>query len=272
MATYAIGDVQGCYSELQELLAAIKFDPQADRLWFAGDLVNRGPNSLEVLRFVKNLGNAVVVLGNHDLHLLSLANGHPYKDHTMYDVLAAPDCQELIDWLRQQPLLHYDAKLGYLMTHAGLPPQWSLAQAQNYAEEVETQLNDDRYAEFLDHIYGNQPDTWREDLTGWDRLRYIVNALTRLRFCTPSGKLDLVSVGKAGSQPPGFLPWFQVQNRACRDVNIVFGHWAALEGVTHTPQVFALDTGCAWGGSLTALRLEDRQLFEVRSKIRKLIE
>jgi len=267
MPTYAIGDVQGCYDELQALLECIALNPAKDQLWFAGDLVNRGHQSLQVLRFIRNLPNAVVVLGNHDIYLFSLANGHPFKDHTLHDVLAAPDCQELVDWLRHQPLLHYDADLGYLMTHAGLFPPWSLAQAQRYAQEVEAVLQRDDYAAHLDLLYGNQPDQWREDLSGYDRLRFITNAFTRMRFCTSDGKLDFTCVGKVGSQPDNLLAWFQVPHRAVGNISIVFGHWAALEGRTQTRGVFGLDTGCAWGGSLTAMRLEDGQQFSVPSKI-----
>jgi bis(5'-nucleosyl)-tetraphosphatase (symmetrical) len=272
VATYAIGDVQGCYDELQDLLRHISFDADNDTLWFAGDLVNRGPNSLEVLRFVKGLPSAVVVLGNHDLHLLSIANGHPFKDHALHDVLVAPDRDELMQWLREQPLLHYDKKLGYALVHAGIPPQWSLKQAIRHAAEVEQVLQSERYAEFLEHLYGNKPSRWSNSLKGWSRLRFITNALTRLRFCDPSGKLDFSAKGRIGMQPTGFLPWFKVPGRATEEVNILFGHWAALEGKTDTPRVFALDTGCVWGNTLTAMRLEDAQLFSVRCRVTKLKE
>jgi len=263
MSTYAIGDVQGCYDELQALLKCIAFDPTQDQLWFAGDLVNRGPKSLEVLRFIRSLPNAIVVLGNHDLYLLLLANGHPHKNHTLQDVLLAPDCQILINWLRQQPLLHYDARLNYLMTHAGLFPQWSLAQAQSYAQEVEAILHRDDYLIHLQPLLGNQPDRWDENLNGYDRLRFIINAFTRMRFCTLGGQLDFTHTGKIGSQPNHLLAWFEVPNRTSQDIPVVFGHWAALEGKVHPPNVFELDTGCVWGGSLTAMRLEDRQFFSV---------
>jgi bis(5'-nucleosyl)-tetraphosphatase (symmetrical) len=269
MSIYAIGDVQGCYDELQELLALVKFDPAQDTLWFAGDLINRGPHSLQTLRFIKSLPRAVVVLGNHDIHLLALANGHPFRQHTLHEVLAAPDCQELVDWLRRQPLLHYDAGLGYVMTHAGLLPQWSLAAAAGYAKELEAVLQRDDYATTLEHLYGNQPDCWEETLAGWGRLRFIMNAFTRMRFCTPHGKLDFGNNGPVGTQLPGYYPWFELPRDADTELKIVFGHWAALAGVTHNSRVFALDTGCAWGGSLTAMRLEDSQRFSVRSKMVK---
>jgi bis(5'-nucleosyl)-tetraphosphatase (symmetrical) len=269
MPTYAIGDVQGCYDELQDLLQCIAFDPQQDVLWFTGDLVNRGHQSLHVLRFVRSLPRAQVVLGNHDIHLLSLANGHPFEKHTLQDVLAAPDCQELVDWLRRQPLLHEDAQLGYVMSHAGVFPHWSLAQAQRYAREVEQVLQRPDYADHLDSLYGNQPNQWHADLAGHDRLRFIVNAFTRMRFCTLEGELDFLQTGKIGSQPDHLLPWFAVPHRAIGAVPIVFGHWAALGG--QIPEgiapVFALDTGCAWGASLTAMRLEDSQLFSVPSRV-----
>lgn len=269
MPTYAIGDVQGCYDELRDLLQCIAFDPQKDALWFTGDLVNRGHQSLQVLRFIRSLPCAQVVLGNHDIHLLSLANGHRFKNHTVQDVLAAPDCQELVDWLRQQPLLHYDAQLGYVMTHAGVFPHWSLAQAQAYAREVEQVLQRADYADHLESLYGNQPNQWHADLAGYDRWRFIVNAFTRMRFCTLEGELDFLHLGKIGSQPGHLLPWFTLPHRAIGDTPIVFGHWAALEGKVQgeSAQVFALDTGCAWGASLTAMRLEDRQLFSVPSRM-----
>jgi bis(5'-nucleosyl)-tetraphosphatase (symmetrical) len=265
MSTYAIGDLQGCYDELQQLLQVINYNADKDQLWFAGDLVNRGPKSLETLRFIKSLTNAVTVLGNHDLHLLAIANGHPYTKHTLYEILKAPDCDELINWLRQQPLLHYDARLGFVMTHAGIPPQWTLEQAKNYAAEVEAVLRSDSYPEFLKHLYSDTPVVWRPDLSGWDRLRFITDALTRLRFCNAQGNLDLNAKGGLDSQPEGYMPWFAVPNRATANLKIVFGHWAALEGITNTPNVYALDTGCVWGRYLSALRLEDGKWFRVRA-------
>ena len=221
---------------------------------------------MEVLRFVKSLPKSVVVLGNHDLHLLSIAHGHPFKDHALYEVLAAPDREELINWLRKRPLLHYDAKLGYVMVHAGLPPQWSLLEAQCYAREVEKALRNSNYPRFLEHLYGNKPLQWSNSLRGWGRLRFITNALTRIRFCDAQGRLDLASKGIIGSQPPGYFPWFKVPGRETAKVNILFGHWAALEGKTETDHAFALDTGCVWGRHLTALRLEDGEYFAVAAK------
>lgn len=269
MATYAIGDVQGCYDELQDLLRCILFDPEKDTLWFAGDLVNRGPKSLEVLRFIKNLPRSVVVLGNHDIHLLSLANrlAEAPKNHGLNEVLKAPDCDSLIDWLRHQPLFHYDSTLGFAMVHAGIPPQWDLSLALDCAQEAQRMLQSDQYPEFLKHLYGNQPIRWHAQLAGWSRLRFIVNALTRMRFCDATGKLDFSTKGGIGTQPPGYFAWFEVPGRLLSGVPIVFGHWAALEGKTGVaPQVFALDTGCVWGNYLTAMRLEDKCFFQTPAR------
>lgn len=262
MSTYAIGDIQGCFDSLQALLATINFQPNTDQLWFVGDLVNRGPKSLETLRFIKNLPRKIVVLGNHDLHLLALAQGieHESKE-SLAAILTAPDRDELLAWLRQQPLLHHDSVLNYSMVHAGIIPQWSLMQAKKYAAEVETILRGNNYPELLQHMYGSQPDQWKENLTSWDRLRFIINCFTRLRFCTPQGRLDLHYKGGIGNQPTDFFPWFQIPERATQTDNIIFGHWAALEGKVTESHVFALDTGCVWGHTLTAMRLEDRQRF-----------
>jgi len=258
MAVYAIGDVQGCYDELQQLLELIQFDPQQDRLWFAGDLVNRGPKSLETLRFIKQLGDqAICVLGNHDLHLIAAAHGHPIDsdDHTLDAILNAPDRDELIDWLRRQPLLHHDDALGYTMIHAGLPPQWDLALAQQCAREVENKLRGDNVGELIEQMYGNKPRQWSDDLTGWKRVRVTVNCLTRLRFCDDEGRLALQYKGPPGSQPVEYYPWFEIPGRKSRNLNIVFGHWSTL-GKRSDAGIFPLDTACLWGGELTALRLD----------------
>jgi bis(5'-nucleosyl)-tetraphosphatase (symmetrical) len=259
MAVYAIGDVQGCYDELRQLLATVHFDRSNDRLWFVGDLVNRGPKSLETLRFVRDLGPAAVtVLGNHDLHLLAAAHGiHPgsVDGDTLEPILAAPDRDELIDWLRHLPLLHHDGNLGYLMVHAGLPPQWDLALAQRCATEVETVLRSDRLDTFLSRMYGNKPKQWAADLAGWDRLRFIVNCFTRMRFCDRDGRLDLKSSGPPGSQPEGYYPWYEIPGRASAGMNIIFGHWSTLRA-TGVPGVYPTDSGCLWGGQLTALRID----------------
>lgn len=258
MAVYAIGDVQGCYPELMTLLAQLEFNPDTDRLWFVGDLVNRGPGSLEVLRFVMSLGDrAVTVLGNHDLHLLAIAAGtrDPGPEDTFDAVLAAPDRIELIDWLRRCPLLHHDAALGYTMVHAGLPPQWGLAQAARCAAEVETVLRSDDYAAFLRDMYGGKPDRWSEDLRGTDRLRFILNCYTRLRFCDAEGRVQLREKGSPFGRSDDLKPWFDIPGRASADLKLVFGHWSTL-GRYHAPGVYALDSGCIWGGALTALRLD----------------
>ena len=261
MAVYAIGDIQGCYDELRELLTTIHFDPECDRLWFVGDLVNRGPKSLETLRFVRDLGTtAITVLGNHDLHLLAAAYGirpDTIDDETLEPVLAATDRDELIDWLRRRPLLHHDADLGYLMVHAGLPPQWDLSLARQCAGEVESVLRSDRLEAFLSHMYGNKPRQWSRELTGWDRLRFIVNCFTRMRFCDRKGKLELKNSGPPGSQPDGYYPWYEIPGRASEGMNIIFGHWSTLR-TTDIPGIFPTDSGCLWGGQLTALRIDTR--------------
>lgn len=266
MATYAIGDVQGCYEPLQRLLAHINFDPQQDQLWFAGDLVNRGPQSLEVLRFIKNLGDsAISVLGNHDLHLLAMhyAKLNSRKSDTLNAIFAASDRDELLDWLRHRPLLHLDEEQNWCMTHAGLPPKWSATTAQKLAQEVEAILTSVDCSQFFENMYGNKPNRWSDDLTGFDRLRVIVNSLTRMRFVDEEGTLDLTSKEGLDTAPTGFKPWFEITPRQASATRLLFGHWAALNGQANAENVFALDTGCVWGGTLTALRLEDQQRFSV---------
>lgn len=258
MAVYAIGDVQGCFDELRALLKLINFHPQRDTLWFTGDLVNRGPKSLEVLLFVKGLGeHALTVLGNHDLHLLAVAQGYDrYRDKdTFDDVLQAPERESLLDWLRHRPLLHHDAALGFTLIHAGLPPQWDIAKAQACAAEIEAALKSPNCSRYLQEMYGNVPDRWSEDLTGWERLRFITNCFTRLRFCDSEGRLALEEKAAPGTQPAPYLPWFEVPGRQSRDTSLVFGHWAAL-GWHASKGVYAVDTGCSWGRALTALRLD----------------
>lgn len=266
MPTYAIGDVQGCYAALQKLLKHIQFDPAQDQLWFTGDLVNRGSQSLEVLRFVKQLGNNQrTVLGNHDLHLLACAyKQHPgWDEDTFSDILSAPDREELIDWLRHQVLFYYDPTLDYALVHAGLEQSWDVAKAQALSREMETILQGDQITEFLGHMYGDQPDYWDETLTGWDRLRAITNYFTRVRFCYPNGHLELSDKGPAAAPQERLLPWFKLPDRVNSDLKIIFGHWAALGGITHTPNAYSLDTGCVWGFKLTAMRLEDGKRFGV---------
>lgn len=256
MAVYAIGDVQGCFDELQALLGLIDFNPRQDQLWFAGDLVNRGPHSLEVLRFVRSL-NAVTVLGNHDLHLLASAciPGRRKRKDTLQNIIDAADAGDLLDWLRHRPLLHHDATLGYTLIHAGLPPQWDLETARTCAAEVEQVLRGDDYAAFFAAMYGNQPDLWDPMLTGWERLRFITNCFTRLRYCERNGRLALEEKGPPGSQPQQLVPWFECEGRRSHDLSILFGHWSTL-GAYDAPGIHALDTGCLWGGQLTAVRLD----------------
>ncbi len=259
MAVYAIGDVQGCHEPLQRLLEWLRFDPADDRLWFVGDLVNRGPESVAVLRLVRDLGaRALTVLGNHDLSLLAIAAGvsRPGHKDTIDDVLAAPDADELLDWLRHQPLLHHDAALGYTLVHAGLAPAWDLDTAQACARELEQVLRGPGYREFLARMFGDQPDRWSDELSGIKRLRCITNHLTRMRYCRFDGSLDLGIKSPPGQQSPGLVPWFELPWRRNRDLDIVFGHWAAL-GHYRAPGIHALDSGCVWGGRLTALRLDD---------------
>lgn len=257
MTTYVIGDVQGCYEQLLALLDKLQYDPGQDRLWFAGDLVNRGPRSLDTLRFAKQ-HNAVTVLGNHDLHLLAGAADHRFRrsKDSMSDIFEAPDCDQLLDWLRQQPLLHYDEISHRLLIHAGLPPQWDLAQARACAGEVETLLRSDNHTDFYPHMYGNEPAVWSDELEGWERLRFITNCFTRLRYCGESGRLALEEKGPPGSQASGLRPWFAWPERKSRNVEILFGHWSAL-GAYDGDHVHALDTGCLWGGKLTAMKLAD---------------
>lgn len=266
MATYAIGDVQGCFDPLYQLIDALDFDPANDRLWFVGDLVNRGPQSLEVLRYVKSLGTAaVVVLGNHDLHLVMQAEGfgRANKEDTLAAVLAAPDCNELLDWLRAQPLFH--AESAWAMVHAGLLPQWTLAQAKVLSDEVSAALTASGYREFLAHMWGSEPIAWCDDLTGWDRLRVVVNAMTRMRYVTLAGAMELRAPGAKAppaAGPMGCVPWFSATGRASTGQLIVCGHWSAL-GYHEQPDLLAIDTGCLWGGALTAVRLEDRRVFRL---------
>lgn len=269
MSIYVIGDVQGCYQPLQNLLQKIQFDPMRDTLWLTGDLVNRGPQSLDVLRYVRGLGDRhQTVLGNHDLHLLAVASGHreSHSDDTLADILAAPDKNELLDWLRFRPLLVQHEQLGYVMTHAGIAPQWTIAKAKMLAEEVQKVLRGNHCTEFFPHMYGNQPDLWRDDLAGSGRLRCIINYFTRMRFCHADGRLEFAAKGTLQDKDADLIPWFDVKPRLNSDDKIIFGHWAALNGEVDVPNLFALDTGCVWGNKLTALRLEDAARFDVSAR------
>jgi bis(5'-nucleosyl)-tetraphosphatase (symmetrical) len=258
--TVAIGDIQGCFDALRLLVD--RLDPGA-RLWLVGDLVNRGPRSLETLRWaIANERRITAVLGNHDLHLLAAAAGiRPlHRSDTLDEILAAPDAADLIDWVRRRPLAHLEG--GHLLVHAGVLPQWSAQRTVELASEVELVLRGPRWIDFLRVMYGNMPARWSDSLAGADRLRVIVNALTRLRFCTPDGTMEFNAKQGADAPPPGHLPWFDAPGRASADTTVVFGHWSAL-GLLMRPNLIALDTGCVWGGALTAVRLSDRAIVRV---------
>lgn len=265
MAIYAIGDLQGCFDDLTKLIDKINFNPDQDKLWFVGDLVNRGPDSLSTLRYVKDLGNsAQTVLGNHDLHLLATYHGlKKNNDTSITEILSAPDCDELMHWLRNQPLLIHDTKSQFTMVHAGIYPEWTLSQAQQHAQELETILASNNYLDFLNHMYGNTPNQWQDSLAHWERLRFICNAFTRMRYCTPDMALDFEFNGAPGTQDNGLIPWFNIENRKAKKEKIVFGHWSTLGYFQETldfplPEtIFATDTGCVWGGKLTALKITD---------------
>jgi bis(5'-nucleosyl)-tetraphosphatase (symmetrical) len=261
MATLAIGDIQGCYDQLMRLLESARYDERRDVLWFVGDLVNRGPQSLATVRFVRGLGErAVTVLGNHDLNLLAVAEGirKPHRGDTNGDILAAPDRDDLMAWLRRQKLLHVEN--GYAMVHAGLLPQWTISQAAALAREVEAALRAPGYRQFLRDMYGNEPARWRDDLAGTERLRIVVNAMARMRLTSADGALELNYKMGLDRVPKGYLPWYDAPQRASRGITILFGHWAS-HGVLVREDVVCLDSGCVWGRALSALRLEDRRLF-----------
>ncbi|MCK9619594.1 MAG: symmetrical bis(5'-nucleosyl)-tetraphosphatase [Methylobacter sp.] len=264
MSIYAIGDIQGCFDELLQLLDTISFNEHTDQLWFAGDLVNRGPKSLETLRFIKSLGDsAVTVLGNHDLHLLaaSCAPKIAHKKDSLLPILEAPDSDELIDWLRHRPLFHFNED--FCLIHAGLPPQWDFKKTKKMALLAEQALQGPKYEAFLKQMYGNKPNIWSSDLKRVDKLRFIINCFTRMRYCDVNGRLDFVHSGPIGSQPKSLMPWFDVPKRKSADMRIIFGHWSAL-GYYEGPNCYAIDTGCLWGGQLTALKLgEQVQRFSI---------
>lgn len=271
MSTYLIGDVHGCYDELRALLKQVDFQPEQDTLWLTGDLVARGPGSLEVLRYVKSLGESVrIVLGNHDLHLLAVYAGisrNKPKDR-LTPLLEAPDADELINWLRRQPLLQIDEEKQLVMAHAGITPQWDLETAKICAAELEAILSSDSYPLFLDSMYGDMPNNWTPELSGLSRLRFSANALTRMRFCFPNGQLDMICKEEPASAPPPLKPWFNVANKIPEGYSVVFGHWASLEGKGTPEHVYGLDTGCCWGGVLTLLHWES-QTYYVQPSNRK---
>ena len=267
MSTYAIGDIQGCYSELMALLSNIEFDQNKDTLWLVGDLINRGPENLETLEFLQTLPHLVCVLGNHDLHFLAVATKchKASRSDTLDDLLDSEKLPNIVDWLRTLPLIHLDSELGYLMVHAGIPSIWSIPESLAYADEVHRLLQGENYRSFLTEMYGNYPINWSPDLTGMERLRVITNFLTRLRYCKENGEMDLIH--KEQKIPIGFQPWFNHHPDKLDDaITILFGHWAALEGETGRKDIIGLDTGCLWGRELTAMRLEDRQKFTVPSQ------
>jgi len=263
MATYVIGDIQGCMGALQRLLDHIQFDQAQDRLWFVGDLVNRGPHSLDVLRFVKQLGtSAVTVLGNHDIHLLALWSHitQPGRKDTLEPILSAPDADELLHWLRFRPLLH--AEYDFVMIHAGMLPSWSIAQATALAREVEEALQRDDFQDILPAIYFRKVLAPSAHLTTEERLGFTTNVLTRLRICTHEGVPEFSFKGPPAEAPPGYFPWFQIPNRSTQHDTIIFGHWSAL-GIVQEQHLVAVDGGCVWGRELVTMRLEDRQIFRV---------
>lgn len=257
MAVYAIGDIQGCYDELRRLLDAINFSPSQDIVWFAGDLVNRGPKSLKTLRFVKSLGDsAISVLGNHDLHALAVHAGFKKDKHdSLKKLMQAPECDEIMDWLRQLPLIHHETQYGFTMVHAGLSPAWDLSLALSLGDELHQVLAGEHYREFLQHMYGDEPVYWDDNLKGWDRLRYICNCFTRIRYCEKNGALNLNEKGRPGTQAQSLYPWFDLTNPPSSTQKIIFGHWSTL-GYYQQNGFFGLDSGCLWGAKLTALQLD----------------
>ena len=262
MATYAIGDIQGCYEELRQLLKKINFKSDCDTVWFTGDLVNRGPKSLETLRFIKSLeDNAISVLGNHDLHLLAIAytQKKPGRYDTLDEIFNAPDREDLLNWLRHLPLIHVDTDIQITMVHAGIHPDWSINKAKTLAAEVKTVLQSEQHISFYENMYGDKPSTWSDDLQNWPRLRYITNVFTRLRFCEKNGALALNHKCEPGAQPEELQPWFSIENRCSQNDSIIFGHWSTLilaKDIQYQ-NVYPLDTGCLWGGHLTAMRIDD---------------
>ncbi len=271
MSTYVIGDIQGCYKPLRQLLKSVDFTPTKDRLWCVGDLINRGPKSLDTLRFLKDMGNAAtIVLGNHDLHFLAIFYGaapNRTKD-TLQQLLDAADCEELSNWLRHRPLAHYECietnegPRNFLMVHAGVAPTWTLQKTLQLAAEVALTLQGPHFKVFFDNMYGDTPKRWKEKHTGYDRLRVITNYLTRMRFCNEKGSLNLQVKEGLTATPPGYRPWYEFE-QLTPATSILFGHWAALEGQTNRAHVYALDTGCVWGRELSMMRLEDHKLFSV---------
>jgi bis(5'-nucleosyl)-tetraphosphatase (symmetrical) len=267
MAIFAIGDIQGCYDELARLVDKLSFDPDRDELWFVGDLVNRGPRSLDVLRFVRSLKeSSTVVLGNHDLHLLAARENPDRIDKPLRKILAAHDADELLHWLRHQPLVHYRPDLNTLMVHAGIHPTWDLLTTVNLAREAEQIIGGKKYRQFLSAMYSDKPSRWSPDLSGIKRIRFIINCLTRIRFCRPNGELDFIQKGPPKKETQAPIPWFDFPDRANRSVRIVCGHWSSL-GLINNPKTLMIDTGCVWGRELTAARIDGSvQIVSVKAK------
>lgn len=267
MSDYAIGDVHGCYEPLMRLLDSVKFDDKIDRLWFVGDLVNRGPHSLKVLRFIQGLYlSPQVVLGNHDLYLLACifrCRSRKHNDDTLHAVIDAPDAEEIGHWLRQQPLIYHDQSLNVVIAHAGIAPIWSLPTAKKLSAEVSLALSGPDYLSYLTHMFGNDPYRWSTVLTVHERLRLITNYFTRMRFCYNDGALALAYKAGLSPQPSDITAWFDVPSRVKIDATIIFGHWAALQGKCPVTKIYAIDTGCVWGGRLTALCLQNKTLVSV---------
>ncbi len=264
MATLVVGDIQGCFDELLAIIAQAEFEPSTDALWIVGDIVNRGPRSLDALRWLYELRESVVaVLGNHDLHLLAIAYGghRPGRRDTFDEILDAPDAQELLQWLRSLPLMHYEPAGRWLMVHAGIPHIWSLKQAASLAQEVQNAIQGPDFVTYFECMYGDDPDIWSEDLRGMDRLRIITNYFTRMRLIDHEGRLNLSHKEGPEGAPEGFVPWYTRRHPDIEDVNVLFGHWAWINGETGMPRTFALDTGCVWGRALTAYRMDDGVYF-----------
>jgi bis(5'-nucleosyl)-tetraphosphatase (symmetrical) len=257
MATYVIGDVQGCFDSLQALLKMLNFRPKQDSLWFAGDLVNRGPKSLETLRFICDLPRCKVVLGNHDLHLLALASGVSYKGHTLDTILESSDSAVMMEWLRKWPLVHFDPEWNVLMVHAGIAPEWTLSQTLSLAEEVAAILSSAKWQDMLQNMYGDMPNCWQDSLQGWERYRCLLSIFTRMRYCTLAGELDFKETGALAQAPSGLEPWFS-RPHAHGNVEILFGHWASLQANIDYPGFKALDGGCVWGKDLVAYCLDTK--------------
>ncbi|MFP4080528.1 MAG: symmetrical bis(5'-nucleosyl)-tetraphosphatase [Ectothiorhodospira sp.] len=267
MPLYAVGDLQGCLDPLKRLLDRVRFDPAVDQLWFVGDLVNRGPQSLECLRFARDLGPAATcVLGNHDLHLLAVHAGlhRARRKDTLDPILQAPDREALMDWLRRRPILHHDPETGWTLVHAGLPPQWDLTTALECAKAFHAVMRGPGHMDLLRRMYGDEPDLWDPGLEGWSRLRFITNAFTRLRYCTRDGRMDMEHKSGPAQAPPHLIPWYAHPGRATRGERIVFGHWSTL-GCRQEDGVLSLDTGCVWGAHMTLARLDTAQpeVFQV---------